>query len=129
MKLIFLDGIGSFAGGISRYLLAGLLQDKTASPFPFPTLVVNLIGCFIIGCLYGLAEKWELTYESRLFLITGILGGFTTFSAFSVETLHLLKTGQTLLAISYILSSIIFGVGLTFFGAFLFRFVPGNFYP
>ncbi len=126
MKLAFIVGIGSFLGGIGRYLLSSFIQEKTTHIFPYGTLSVNLIGCFFIGCLFGLAEKMQFNLELRLLLITGFLGGFTTFSAFSVEFVQLLKTGNTGLGIAYVLSSVIMGIGLTFLGAWLFRFIPGR---
>lgn len=58
MKLAIIAGIGSLFGGISRYLLSTFIEGKTTHSFPFGTFTVNLIGCFVIGCLFGLAEKW-----------------------------------------------------------------------
>jgi fluoride exporter len=124
MKLAIWVGIGSFIGGISRYLLSTLIEERTTHRFPFGTFTVNLIGCFLIGCLFGLSEKWALELQWRLFLVTGILGGFTTFSAFSVETQYLIKSGHPGMAILYVCGSIILGIGLTFLGAWLFRFFP-----
>jgi fluoride exporter len=121
MKLALLVGLGSFIGGILRYLLGSAVQTKMTSQFPAGTLTVNLLGCLLIGCLFGLAEKWELGAEWRLLLFTGVLGGFTTFSAFSVETHYLLKTGHSMLAVSYVAGSVLIGIALTFFGAWLFR--------
>ena len=120
MKLVFIVGLGSFIGGILRYLLSTAVQGKVTGDFPYGTLAVNLIGCFFIGCLFGLAEKWQLGVEWRLLLVTGLLGGFTTFSAFSIETFHLMKTGQVGLAITYVLSSVVIGVCMTALGAWLF---------
>ena len=114
-------GIGSFLGGISRYLLTLFVQFKSATGFPFGTFAVNLIGCFLIGCLFGLSERWQLTYEWRLFLVTGFLGGFTTFSAFSAETHYLVKSGHGATALAYVLLSVLCGVALTFLGGWLFR--------
>jgi len=122
MKSVVLVGVGSFVGGICRYLLSTLIQSKTAASFPYGTFAVNLIGCFIIGCLLGLSEKWQLNVEWRLLLITGLIGGFTTFSAFSVETHYLIKTGHISTAAIYIAGSVIFGIGLTFLGAWLFKY-------
>ncbi len=126
MKLALIVGIGSFAGGIFRYLLSTLIQEKTSPVFPYGTLAVNLVGCFIIGCFFGLAEKWQLSLEWRLLLVTGLLGGFTTFSAFSAESHYLFKTGHVGIGIAYVSASVILGVGLTFLGAWLFRFIPNQ---
>jgi fluoride exporter len=126
MKYALIVGIGSFFGGIIRYIVSMFVQTKTLTSFPFGTLAVNLAGCFIIGCLFGLSEKWQLSYEWRLLLTTGFLGGFTTFSAFSVETHYLLKTGQTTLGLIYILVSLVLGIAFTFLGAWLFRFDPAQ---
>ena len=124
MKLVFIVGIGSFIGGILRYLLSTAIQGKVTGDFPYGTLTVNLVGCFVIGCLFGLAEKWQLGIEWRLLLVTGLLGGFTTFSAFSVETFHLIRIGQAWMAVSYVLCSVVIGVCLTALGAWLFKVGP-----
>ena len=116
MKLLFVVGSGSFFGGVSRYLLSQLIHSKYNTDFPIGTLGVNLLGCFFIGLIFGLSEKLDFAHEWRLFLITGILGGFTTFSAFSNETFGLLRNGQLTIAISYILLSVVFGLLATFLG-------------
>jgi fluoride exporter len=121
MRLILLVGTGSFIGGICRYLLSFLIQSKTTSGFPYGTLVVNLAGCLLIGILYGVFEKTDVSTGWRLFMVTGILGGFTTFSAFSLETFHLLKSGHAVSGLLYILLSIAGGIGLTFLGAWIIR--------
>ncbi|MFO7924602.1 MAG: fluoride efflux transporter CrcB [Bacteroidales bacterium] len=94
MKIILAIGTGSFIGGVLRYLLSQLVQTKFLSTFPFGTLTVNIIGCFLIGLVFGLTDRGNLTQEWRLFLATGVLGGFTTFSAFSIESLSLFRDGQ-----------------------------------
>lgn len=93
MKDILLVGAGGFAGSVARYLLGGwVTQLSGASRFPFGTLAVNAAGCLIIGALAGAAEHggW-LTPGARLLLFTGVLGGFTTFSAFGFETFFLAR--------------------------------------
>ncbi len=114
MKLALIIGIGSFIGGFSRYLLSLLIQAKTASPFPLHTLIINIIGCFWIGIVFGFFDKGQISEEWKLFFATGILGGFTTFSAFSIETLTLFKEGYACYALVYIFSSVFLGLLLTY---------------
>lgn len=116
MKILLAIGIGSFLGGISRYLLSQFIQTKFLSAFPFGTLAVNILGCLLIGVVFGLSDKGNLSQEWRLFLATGVLGGFTTFSAFSNETVNMLRDGQFWYAAAYIVSSIILGLLATFIG-------------
>jgi CrcB protein len=114
MKLIFLIGAGSFIGGISRYLLSLLIQTKTATNFPFGTLIVNIIGCFFIGIIFGFFDKGQISSEWKLFLAMGVCGGFTTFSAFSIETLTLFREGYFYYALLYILVSVLMGLLATY---------------
>jgi fluoride exporter len=116
MKLLFVIGSGSFIGGVSRYLLSQLIHSKYTTHFPIGTLGVNILGCFVIGLVFGLSEKMNFAHEWQLFLITGILGGFTTFSAFSNETFSLIRDGQMWIALSYILLSVVVGILATFLG-------------
>ena len=92
VKLLMV-GLGGFAGAICRYLLSTWVQKSSGwISFPIGTLVVNVLGCLIIGLLGGLVISKELfSPAARLFLLTGLLGGFTTFSTFSYETLMLLR--------------------------------------
>ena len=119
MKIILAIGAGSFLGGIFRYLLSLLIQGKTLSPFPWHTFAANIIGCFFIGIVFGIFDKGEMSHEWRLFLATGVLGGFTTFSAFSIETLMLFRGGYMFYALLYIFSSVLVGLATTFFGYLL----------
>jgi fluoride exporter len=96
MKNILLVGTGGFIGSICRYLVSGYVQQVTRSTdFPYGTLAVNLIGCLVIGALSQLAEtRGIFTTETRNLVFVGVLGGFTTFSTFSNETLNLLRSGE-----------------------------------
>ena len=123
MKIILAIGIGSCIGGICRYLLSQFIQNKFLSSFPFGTLGVNIIGCFLIGIVFGLSERGNLGIDWRLFLATGVLGGFTTFSAFSNETVGLLRDGQFWHAFTYITCSVIIGLLATFTGISLIKFL------
>src|SRR6187549_2010481 len=120
-NLLLIVGTGSFIGGALRYMVSFPFMEKYPQGFPWGTLVVNLVGCFCIGLLYGFAERWNFPKEWRLFLATGILGGFTTFSAFSNETVTLFNNGQYSYALSYMLSSVLIGISLTFLGVLLSR--------
>ncbi|MFN3385951.1 MAG: fluoride efflux transporter CrcB [Candidatus Thermochlorobacter sp.] len=116
MKTLLSIGIGSFIGGALRYLVAQQVQKNVLSTFPFGTLSVNIVGCFLIGLVFALSDRGNLSQEWRLFLATGICGGFTTFSAFSNETIALLRDGQFLYAGLYVTSSITLGLAATFLG-------------
>ena len=122
MKIVFAIGTGSFIGGILRYLLSQFVQSKFLSAFPFGTLTGNIIGCFLIGLVFGLTDRGTLTPEWRLFLATGMIGGFTTFSAFSFETVGLLRDGQLWYATAYIVGSVIIGLLATFIGISIIKF-------
>jgi CrcB protein len=104
---VLLVGLGGFVGSIARYGLGGLVQDRTGATFPFGTLAVNVVGCFVIGGLSELAEtRGVLTPETRAFLVLGVLGGFTTFSAFGNETLNLLRDRDLALAAANVLANV-----------------------
>lgn len=116
-------GAGSFIGGVLRYLIAEFVQTKHLTNFPIGTLTVNIIGCFIIGIVFGLADKGNLTQEWRLFLATGLLGGFTTFSAFSIETVGMFRDGQFWSAAAYISLSVILGLFAAFIGISIIKLI------
>jgi CrcB protein len=109
---ILLVGIGGFIGSVLRYTLGGYVQQATKSVgFPFGTLAVNVMGCFLIGFLAQLAEsRGALTGESRAFIFIGILGGFTTFSTFENETLNLVRDNQMMSALTNIGANVILGL-------------------
>lgn len=100
LRTLFLIGTGGFIGSILRYLVSGYAQQLSKSiQFPFGTLAVNLVGCALVGFLAELADqRGVLSGETRAFLIVGLLGGFTTFSAFGNETMNLLRDGELWLA-------------------------------
>lgn len=117
IKVLLAIGSGSFLGGVSRYLLSRAVQNSVASTFPFGTLWVNIFGCFLIGLLYGLSDRGNLSNnELRLFLTVGFCGGFTTFSTFSNENLALLRDGSFLHFTVYAGLSVFLGLAATFGG-------------
>jgi CrcB protein len=119
LQAIALVGLGGAAGSIARYLLAGWTM-AVAGPHKFPlgTFAVNIAGCLVAGLLAGLAERhpgW-LSPDLRLLLFVGLLGGFTTFSAFGLETAHLLRRGDGLVAVGYAGGSVVLGIAAVWLG-------------
>jgi CrcB protein len=106
MKIILLIGAGSFVGGILRYLLALFIDSKLFSPIPLGIFIVNFTGCLLIGILIGLSEKFRIAPELQLIIATGVLGGFTTFSAFSLGTIEMLRNEQWLYSFLYIIVTV-----------------------
>ncbi len=121
MKTALAIGLGSFIGGIGRYLLSKLIQSYLIVLFPFGTLTINVIGCFFIGVVFGWNAKGSLDPTWLLFLTTGILGGFTTFSAFSMETVNMMREGQAGMALGYVTLSIVLGMLATYAGLSLLK--------
>ena len=118
MGKLFLAGVGGFIGSALRYAATGYVQQVSRSiNFPYGTLAVNLIGCFLIGFLSQLAEsRGVFTAESRTFVFIGILGGFTTFSAFGNETMNLWREGQNSLALANVAAHLVLGLGAVWVG-------------
>ncbi len=115
---IFLVGIGGFIGSVMRYLASGYVQQATKSVgFPYGTLAVNLVGCFVIGFLAQLAEgRGVFTSEARAFVFVGILGGFTTFSSFGNETLNLARDSQMMGALANVSANVVIGLFAVWLG-------------
>jgi CrcB protein len=112
MTNLLLVGLGGFVGSIARYLLGEWILHQTAEArFPWGTFTVNLLGCLAIGVLSGVAERLEMiSPTARLFLFTGVLGGFTTFSAFGLETVYLLRRNELWIAAAYTAGSVVVGL-------------------
>jgi CrcB protein len=118
MRQILLVGAGGFLGTVSRYVLGGWVHHVlTNTSFPYGTLVVNAVGCFLIGLLSGLAESRSVFGpEVRLFVFIGVLGGFTTYSSFAYETFALARETQYLAAAANLLAQMILGLAGVWFG-------------
>jgi CrcB protein len=114
---VLLVGVGGFVGSIARYLVAVLFANQMSSVFPFATLAVNIVGCFVIGILFALSDRGNiLSPEWRVLLTTGFCGGFTTFSTFSYESLRLIQDGEYLYVALYVLASVVIGLAATYVG-------------
>ena len=124
MTTLLLVGLGGFVGAVGRYLVGqGLAPWSVVARFPAATLMVNVVGCALIGLLAGLAARqggagqsigsltpaW-LNANAKAFLMTGVLGGFTTFSAFGHETLQLFRRGDALAALGYVGATLVLGL-------------------
>lgn len=116
MVKLILIAAGGAVGTIGRYAMSGLAHRITQTVFPAGTLVVNLLGSFLIGLLWGLFEGSTLSPQLRSFLFIGILGGFTTFSSYSLETLNLMRDGEMKLAFMNMLLNNVLGIALAFAG-------------
>lgn len=121
MKIILLVGLGGFVGSILRLLVSDFIQTKSLGSFPYGTLSVNVMGCFLIGLIFAAVDKSNISLELRYLLASGLVGGFTTFSAFSYETFLLMRNGQIGTATLYVLLSIMLGLAATLVGFLLFR--------
>lgn len=117
IKNFLVVGLGGGAGSMLRYAVQKIFNVHNAGVFPTGTLLVNIAGCFLIGILWGLVSR-SLTWneEIKLLLMTGFCGGFTTFSAFTLEGIGLLKENKTALFVIYLTASVIGGLLATFIG-------------
>ncbi len=123
MMNFILLGVGGAIGTVLRYSLSGFTYRIAGGVFPWGTLFVNLSGSFVIGLLWGVFELENLSSGTRNFLFIGLLGGFTTFSTFALESLNLFRDGELKLAIGNMLASNILGIALVFAGFLLSKYV------
>lgn len=115
---IALVALGGALGSSSRFLIS-LLAEKAALHFPLGTFIANIAGCFLIGLLWSYFERMHISHEFRLFLFTGFLGGFTTFSTFARESYSFFRAGEIFHAVSYLLISNVFGIAMIALGYFI----------
>lgn len=121
---ILLVAFGGAAGSVMRFLCQKWINDAYHHTFPLATFLVNVAGCFLIGILYALGEKGNiLSSHTRLLLITGFCGGYTTFSTFAFENMSLLRTGDHFYFLLYALGSVVFGIAAVYAGNFLIKLV------
>jgi CrcB protein len=125
MERVLWAGVGGFVGASLRYAVGGwVARVPAAATFPWSTLAINVAGCLAIGALAALAETRGLfAGASRAFVFAGVLGGFTTFSAFGLETFHLLRAGQAPAAAASVAMQLALGLGAVWAGDALVRAV------
>ncbi len=119
MGMILAIAFGGGLGAVARHYMIAAVNNLTGAHFPYGTMAVNVTGSFVIGFLMEMmALKWQLSLETRAFLVTGVLGGFTTFSTFSFDMFKLVDTDRYIGALLYMIGSV--GISLTMlFGAVL----------
>jgi CrcB protein len=122
MNLAVAVGAGGAVGSVLRYALTSTVARAMGTTFPYGTVLVNIVGSFVIGVLYVLLmERMGARPELRAFLIVGVLGGFTTFSSFSLETVTLLMQASYTRAVANVVLSVLLCIGCTWLGIQLAR--------
>ena len=124
MNMFLSVAIGGALGACARYGVAQIMLRQLGPGYPYGTLLVNIVGSFLMGVLIELiALRWSPSPEMRVLLVTGFLGGFTTFSAFSLDVALMVEKGETLSAASYVLMSVFLSIAGLFAGLHLMRAV------
>jgi fluoride exporter len=113
--------LGGAVGAVARYITVVTIQNSFGFGFPYATLLVNVVGCFIAGLLYGLSAHWQLPLSIKLGIMVGFLGALTTFSAFSIDTLMLIERAQWLKAGINVFSNVIGSLTFVFLGYWLIK--------
>ena len=117
LSLVF---VGGGIGAVARYWMQGMVYRFMNGVFPYGTIAVNILGCFLIGLLMtGMEERFMVNPSLRIFITIGILGGFTTFSSFSFETIALFQDGEVFFGMLNILASVVICLSATYVGVFI----------
>ena len=117
MQKLLLIGLAGAFGAVARYSLGGLVQRYTGATFPWGTFVVNVMGAFLFGLIWSLVEqRLVISVETRVIILSGFLGAFTTFSSFMFETSSLIGEAQWGLALLNVFGQIVLGLAAIFLG-------------
>lgn len=119
MRTILCVFLGGGAGSVLRYFMQLCINKEISTAFPLGTFIVNILGCFLIGVLYSVSDRFSFSSDLRLLLTIGFCGGFTTFSTFSTESLNLLKGELYGTFLLYTLFSVAIGITSTFAGVWM----------
>ncbi|MDQ4044902.1 MAG: fluoride efflux transporter CrcB [Chloroflexota bacterium] len=123
MELLWV-GIGGAMGALGRYVVGRELTERTNSVFPYGTFTVNMIGAFLIGVLFAVLTERGIGHDHlRFLLVVGLLGGFTTFSSYTLEAISLFESGHWATGLAYVLGSNILGILACFGGIVSIRWV------
>jgi CrcB protein len=122
---VALVGLGGALGAVARYLLGTWIATRVSPDFPWSTFLINISGSFLIGVILGLATAGQVSTETRLFLAVGVLGGYTTFSTFSYESLELLADGSMRAFLLNTLGQLSCGLIAVYFGLVVSRLLGG----
>jgi CrcB protein len=123
MLQIILIGFGGAIGALSRYTISNLISKSFQTTFSLGTLGINLLGCFIIGIAWQYSEHYSIEKNIRLFFFVGLLGAFTTFSTFGLESLHLFKDGYLKSALINVFLSNMLGIILVLLGIYIYKII------
>ena len=124
LKSILIVGLGGFIGTVARFLIARWFQVNFTSVFPWSTFIINIVGCLLIGLIYGISEKGNvLSPEIRMFLTIGICGGFTTFSTFSNDSFLLIREQEWFQFALYTSLSVFVGLMAVYVGRFITKLI------
>jgi len=124
MKILLFIAAGGAMGAVGRYAVMVGASQWLGVGFPYGTVIINVVGSFLLGALIEvMALTWSASEEMRVFLVVGVLGAFTTFSSFSMDTVVLMQRGELSLAALYVAGSVILTVAGFFAGLALFRFI------
>ncbi len=121
MHTILLIGAGGAIGALLRYAVSGIAYRIFGASFPWGTLAVNVLGCFFIGLIWAFAEESSVPSTARVFVLTGVLGAFTTFSTFGLETINLFRGGEIALGLVNVVGSNLACLTAVVLGFFLAR--------
>jgi fluoride exporter len=121
-QFVLAVAVGGAIGSVARYLVAIGSGKIFGINFPWGILIINVTGSFLIGVFVGLfATKWDLPQSIRIFLTVGICGGYTTFSTFSLDSYYLMERGQLLMALAYMIGSVVLSISALVGGLYLAR--------